>query len=150
MDFYISLDLSLSLKAGISGGINPPFNAFLGEVGAGLKFTARTDTHVTDQYTTMAGRRRQHTTDANQTTLSFTKGRSRLDLVVRVSADGLGYRYVVRQSGTVSVSGCSVQMRPPMRSRASSTMTSTSFFARRWAAARPLAPFLKMGIIRRS
>ena len=31
-----------------------------GDLTAGLKFTARTDTHVTDQYTTMAGRRRQH------------------------------------------------------------------------------------------
>jgi hypothetical protein len=40
MDFYVSLDLALSLKAGIAGGINPPFNAFMGEVGAGLKFTA--------------------------------------------------------------------------------------------------------------
>src|SRR5205814_4844050 len=89
-----------------------------GDLTAGLKFTARTDTHVTDQYTTMAGRRRQHTTDANQTTLSFTKGRSRLDLVVRVSADGLGYRYAVRQSGTVSVSGEASEYAVPSSARA--------------------------------
>ena len=75
------------------------------DLGTGLAFTTRADAHVTEQYQTLVGRRRSHTTDANQTTLSFTKGSSRLDLVVRVAADGVAYRYVVRQSGTVTVTG---------------------------------------------
>jgi hypothetical protein len=71
----------------------------------GLRFTTRTDSHVTGTYTTLVGKRHNHSADANQTTLSFTKGGTTLDVVFRVSADGLGYRYVVHQSGTVSVTG---------------------------------------------
>jgi alpha-glucosidase len=87
------------------------------DLSTGLRFTGRTDTHVTGAYTTTSGRRRQHTTDANQTTLSFSKGRSRLDLVVRVSADGIGYRYVVRRSGTVNVTGEASEYAVPASAR---------------------------------
>ena len=75
------------------------------DLSTGLHFTTRADKAVNDHYTTAAGKRRQHTATANQTTLSFTKGSSKLDVVLRVSADGVGYRYVVRQSGTVTVTG---------------------------------------------
>jgi hypothetical protein len=89
------------------------------DLGTGLTFTGRTDVHVTGGYATLTGRRRQHTTDANQTTLSFSKGSgSRLDLVVRVSTDGLGYRYVVRQSGTVNVTGEASEYAVPTSARA--------------------------------
>ena len=70
-----------------------------GDLSTGLTFSRRTDAHVTDHYPTAAGKRRDHTVDANATTLRFTKGSSRLDVVFRVSADGLGYRYVVRRTG---------------------------------------------------
>jgi alpha-glucosidase len=75
------------------------------DLSTGLTFTTRTDSRVTGNYSTVDGKRRQHRVDANQTTLTFTKGGSRLDVIFRVSADGLGYRYVVHQSGTVSVTG---------------------------------------------
>src|SRR2546430_5542569 len=75
------------------------------DLSTGLTFSARADTHLTDTYATATGRRRQHTVDATQTTLRFRKGSSRLDLVFRLSADGVAYRYVVRQSGTVTVTG---------------------------------------------
>jgi alpha-glucosidase len=71
----------------------------------GLTFGTRTDAHVTGAYTTASGRRRQHTVDANQTTLRFTKGGTRVDLVLRVSADGIGYRYVLPATGRITVTG---------------------------------------------
>jgi hypothetical protein len=84
----------------------------------GLTFAGRADSHVTGEYTTAAGRRRQHSVDANQTTLRFTKGSSRLDLVVRVSVDGIGYRYVVRRSGQVTVTGEASEFAVPTSARA--------------------------------
>ncbi|OLB65301.1 MAG: alpha-glucosidase [Actinobacteria bacterium 13_2_20CM_2_72_6] len=75
------------------------------DLSTGLAFRTRTDAVIHEEYATASGRRRQHTADANQTTLSFTKGSSRLDVVVRVATDGVAYRYVVRQSGTVAVTG---------------------------------------------
>jgi alpha-glucosidase len=88
------------------------------DLSTGLRFTTRADTHVTDRYTTAVGRRRAHTSDANRTTLSFTKGASRLDVVFRVSTDGLGYRYVVRQSGTVTVTAEASEFAVPAGARA--------------------------------
>src|SRR6266511_789819 len=52
------------------------------DLATGLRFTGRADTRVTGEYTTLTGRRRQHTVDANQTTLSFTKSGA-----VNVTAD---------------------------------------------------------------
>src|SRR6266540_1994533 len=88
------------------------------DLATGLRFTGRADTRVTGEYTTLTGRRRQHTVDANQTTLSFTKGASRLDLVFRVSTDGFGYRYVIRQSGAVNVTADTTELAVPTTARA--------------------------------
>jgi alpha-glucosidase len=88
-----------------------------GDLSTGLTFSTRTDAHVTDRYSTAAGRC-QHTVDANQTTLSFRKGSSRLDVVFRVSTDGVAYRYVVRQSGTVKVTGEASEFAVPTTARA--------------------------------
>src|SRR3712207_8010263 len=55
-------------------------------------------------YTTLfRSRRLDHTTDANETTLSFTRDGRQLDVVLRVSADGVAYRYVLRQPAWVTV-----------------------------------------------
>src|SRR3989440_4325962 len=75
------------------------------DLGTGLRFATRADAPIADHYPTISGKRQMHIVTANQTTLSFTKGASRLDVVFRVSADGVGYRYVVHQSGTVTVTG---------------------------------------------
>jgi alpha-glucosidase len=88
------------------------------DLSAGLRFTTRADVAVNDHYTTTVGKRRQHTATANQTTLSFTKGSSRMDVVFRVSADGVGYRYVVRHSGTVTVTGEASEFAVPATARA--------------------------------
>jgi alpha-glucosidase len=100
--------LSLSVRRGTTQVLSTSavgIRTAAADLSTGLTFTTRTDAHVTEQYQTLVGRRRNHSTDANETTLSFTKGSSRLDLVVRVAADGVAYRYVVRQSGTVTVTG---------------------------------------------
>ena len=88
------------------------------DLSTGLHFTTRADKAVNDHYTTAAGKRRQHTATANQTTLSFTKGSSKLDVVLRVSADGVGYRYVVRQTGTVTVTAEASEFAVPASARA--------------------------------
>src|SRR5439155_15678729 len=88
------------------------------DLSTGLRFTARADTHVTGGYATLTGRRRQHTVDANETTLSFAKGAARLDLVFRVAADGLGYRYVIRTGGTVAVTADTTEFAVPVAARA--------------------------------
>src|SRR5207244_3565515 len=69
-------------------------------------------------YTTFSGRRRQHTTDANETTLHFSKGAAKLDVIFRVSTDGLGYRYVLRQNGTISVTGEASEFAVPTTAKA--------------------------------
>ena len=100
--------LSLSVRRGATQVLLPSalgIRTKAADLSTGLAFTGRADTHVTDTYTTLVGKRRQHSANANQTTLSFSKGAVKLDVVFRVSADGLGYRYVIRQTGTVSVTG---------------------------------------------
>src|SRR2546423_1949398 len=113
--------LSLSVQRGGTSvvgasalGIRTP----AADLSTGLRFGTRSDPHVTDHYTTAVGRRREHTTDANQTTLSFTRGASRLDVVFRVAADGLGYRYVVRQGGTVTVTSEASEFAVPAAAKA--------------------------------
>jgi alpha-glucosidase len=100
--------LSLSVRRGGTQVLLPSalgIRTKSADLSTGLTFTTRTDSHVTGTYTTLVGKRRQHSVDANQTTLSFTKGALTLDVVFRVSGDGLGYRYVIHQSGTVTVTG---------------------------------------------
>src|SRR6266536_2129304 len=108
----VSLDPAGHLSLGVRRGTTQVLqSSALGirtraaDLSTGLAFTGRADAHVTDTYGTPTGRRRQHSTDANQTTLSFSKGSARLDVVFRVSTDGLGYRYVIRGSGQVAVTG---------------------------------------------
>jgi alpha-glucosidase len=108
----VSLDttgrLTLAVRRGGTQVLQPSalgLRTTAADLSTGLAFTARTDAAVSERYTTLTGRRHQHTADANQTTLSFAKGASRLDLVVRVATDGVAYRYVVRQGGTVAVTG---------------------------------------------
>src|SRR6266545_224853 len=100
--------LSIAVRRGSTQVLQPSpvgIRTAAADLSTGLNFSARSDRVISERYPTMSGRRRQHTGDANQTTLSFTKGAARLDLVVRMAVDGLAYRYVVRQGGTVAVTG---------------------------------------------
>ncbi|GAB3409046.1 glycoside hydrolase family 97 protein [Flindersiella endophytica] len=71
----------------------------------GLTFVSATSGVVDDSYTTVIGRRRSHTYHADELVLHFRKGRHRLELHVRVSADGVAYRYVVPWTAPVTICG---------------------------------------------
>ncbi|MDQ1646637.1 MAG: alpha-glucosidase, partial [Cryptosporangiaceae bacterium] len=59
---------------------------------SGLAFSTRTDRDVTESYTTVTGKQRTRSNTFKETTLAFTKGSAAMNLVVRVSADGIAYR----------------------------------------------------------
>ncbi|HEX6340550.1 glycoside hydrolase family 97 catalytic domain-containing protein [Umezawaea sp.] len=70
----------------------------------GLRFTSRTDRTISEQYAMTTGKRRNRTVTANESRLAFTTTTgARIDLVVRASADGVAYRYVV--PGPVTITG---------------------------------------------
>ncbi|MBF8187177.1 glycoside hydrolase family 97 catalytic domain-containing protein [Nonomuraea sp. K274] len=59
-----------------------------------LHFSQRRDRAVTERYTTAAGKRLERSSVMRETTLSFTNAAgARLELIVRVSKDGVAYRY---------------------------------------------------------
>jgi alpha-glucosidase len=100
--------LSLEVRRGATLVLRPSrlgLRTTTGDLSTGLAFGSRSDAHITQAYSTASGRRRQHTVDANETTLRFTRGGTRIDLVVRVSADGIGYRYVLPRTGPITVTG---------------------------------------------
>jgi hypothetical protein len=69
-----------------------------------LTFVQRRDQTVTESYAMTTGKQRSRQTAYTETTLSFTgAGGARLDVVVRASATGAAYRYVLPGSGTVTV-----------------------------------------------
>ncbi|TWP46129.1 glycoside hydrolase family 97 protein [Lentzea tibetensis] len=97
--------LSLIVAKGATTVLNPSalgIRTSAADLSTGLAFAGRTDRRVQETYATASGRRKQHQVDANETTLRFTKGAEKLDVVFRVSADGLGYRYVLGKSATVT------------------------------------------------
>jgi len=113
--------LTLDLRRGATQVLRPSalgIRTTATDFSTGLSFTGRSDTRIAQSYTTASGRRRNHTVDANQTTLRFTKGGARLDLVIRVSADGLGYRYVLPRTGTIRVTGEASEFAVPTGARA--------------------------------
>jgi alpha-glucosidase len=62
----------------------------------GLRFLRRTDRLVDEHYRTRSGKRLDRRVRMNEVRLSFaTPAGARLDLVVRASADGIAYRYVL-------------------------------------------------------
>jgi len=113
--------LSLEVRHGATQVLRPSalgLRTTGADLSRGLTFTGRADARITQTYTTASGRRRTHTVDANQTTLRFTKGSTRLDLVLRVSADGVGYRYVLPRTGTITVTGEASTFAVPATARA--------------------------------
>ncbi|WP_030745415.1 glycoside hydrolase family 97 protein [Streptomyces sp. NRRL F-5135] len=83
------------------------------DFGSGLRYESRADRRVTDTYTTTTGRRTRHTVDATESTFTFSRQGRTLKLVVRVSDDGLAYRYRLPGNGTVTVLGESTEYAVP-------------------------------------
>jgi hypothetical protein len=113
--------LSLEVRHGATVVLRPSalgIRTTTANLTTGLTFLSRADARLTESYSTAAGRRRAHVVDANQTTLRFSKGSARMDLVVRMSADGVGYRYVLPQSGQVNVVGEASEFAVPTSAKA--------------------------------
>lgn len=75
------------------------------DLSKGLRPTGRSDKLVEETYRATTGKRLDRSTKMNETRLSFTGANdTRIDLVVRVSDDGVAYRYDLpgATSGTVS------------------------------------------------
>lgn len=66
----------------------------------GLGFEGMATTEIDDSYVTVTGKRREHRYVAKEWILSFTRG---LDLHVRISDQGIAYRYSVAWTGPVTV-----------------------------------------------
>ncbi|QFU93793.1 glycoside hydrolase family 97 protein [Amycolatopsis sp. YIM 10] len=70
----------------------------------GLELTGLTQRVVSEQYSTVTGRRKQHSLEASELTLKLTAESGQpFELVVRVAADGVAYRYVVPSPKWVTV-----------------------------------------------
>ncbi|MER6158926.1 glycoside hydrolase family 97 catalytic domain-containing protein [Streptomyces sp. NPDC001868] len=66
------------------------------DLSQGLRFLHRKDRTIDERYRTKAGKRLDRRVRMNESRLSFaTAAGARLDLVVRASADGVAYRYVL-------------------------------------------------------
>jgi alpha-glucosidase len=67
----------------------------------GLTFGSRADTTVTQAYTMPTSKQRTRNATYQQATFAFTgAGGTRIDVVVRVGAEGAAYRYVLPGTGT--------------------------------------------------
>ncbi|WP_329333883.1 glycoside hydrolase family 97 protein [Streptomyces sp. NBC_01352] len=100
----ISLDdttgsLSLAVSRGGRTVIEPSPVGIVTEqadLSQGLRFLHRKDRLIDERYRTKSGKRLDRRVRMNETRLSFaTSAGARLDLVVRASADGVAYRYVL-------------------------------------------------------
>jgi alpha-glucosidase len=68
-----------------------------------LTFVSRADRTVRETYTMTTGKHLERDTTLTESTLAFSgTGGARLDVVVRVSAEGAAYRYVLPAGGTVT------------------------------------------------
>jgi alpha-glucosidase len=71
-----------------------------GDLSAGLRSTGRSDAKIDETYSMPVGKRSTCVHRANETTISFANGKGRaMDLVVRVSDDGMAWRYRLKGQG---------------------------------------------------
>jgi hypothetical protein len=69
----------------------------------GLAFVSRSNRTVRERYTMTTGKQLKRDTTLTESTFAFAgAGGARLDVVVRVSDQGVGYRYVLPTGGTVT------------------------------------------------
>lgn len=68
-----------------------------------LRFIDESVEDIDDSYTTLIGSKREHRYQAQERTLRFANGDDELSLHVRVSAEGVAFRYTVPWRGPVTV-----------------------------------------------
>jgi alpha-glucosidase len=77
----------------------------VGDFSSGLNFGSRSDTVMTQSYTMVTGKQRSRSVTYDQTTLSFTGANgAAVNLVVVAGAEGVAYRWVLPETGTIQVS----------------------------------------------
>jgi len=99
-------ELTLALRRGGTEIVAPSRLGLLtahADLRQGLVHTGTSTRRIDDTYRTVIGKRREHRYHAEEWTLSFTKDGHRLDLQVRISRQGVAYRYVVPWTGPVTV-----------------------------------------------
>ncbi|WP_285686594.1 glycoside hydrolase family 97 catalytic domain-containing protein [Actinoplanes sp. NBRC 103695] len=100
----------LTLDSGrLSFGVGPLAPAPIGirttaaDLSSGLTFTKRTNRTVREKYTMTTGKQLKRDTTLRESAFDFTgAGGAKLQVVVRVSAEGAAYRYVLPDGGTVT------------------------------------------------
>ncbi|MEV7625659.1 glycoside hydrolase family 97 catalytic domain-containing protein [Actinoplanes sp. NPDC089786] len=110
----------LTLDGGrLSFGVGPLSPAPIGirttaaDLSGGLTFTGRTSRTVREQYTMTTGKQLERNTALRESTFDFTgAGGARLQVVVRVSAEGAAYRYVLPDGATVTAEASSWAIPP--------------------------------------
>ncbi|WP_018383445.1 glycoside hydrolase family 97 catalytic domain-containing protein [Wenjunlia vitaminophila] len=101
-------ELSLGVRRGSTTVLEPAPVGLVtsqADLSTGLRPTGRSDKLVEETYQATTGKRLKRSTSMNETRLSFTGAHDTpIDLVVRVSDDGVAYRYDLptTTSGTVS------------------------------------------------
>jgi len=84
---------------------------------SGLTFKARKDTTINGTYSVVSGRKSSYTNNANESTLTFTKNGSDLDIIVRAYNDGMAFRYAIGGTGTKVVATESTGFKIPEGSK---------------------------------
>ncbi|WP_285748829.1 glycoside hydrolase family 97 protein [Lentzea sp. NBRC 105346] len=100
--------LTLSVKRGATTVLEPSalgIRTADADLTDGLRFVGLDTRLVHDEYTTTTGRRLKHEYTGTENTFHLQRKASRLDLVVRVSDDGVAYRYVLPEQRWATVLG---------------------------------------------
>jgi len=98
----------LSFGVDLRGGVVLPpapigITTTAADLSTGLSFLSRSDRTVRERYTRTTGKQLVRDVTLAESTFAFSgSGDARLDLVVRVSAEGAAYRYVLPAGGTVT------------------------------------------------
>ncbi|MGP3979624.1 glycoside hydrolase family 97 catalytic domain-containing protein [Streptomyces sp. KR80] len=99
--------LSLAVRRGEASILEPAPVGIVtdaADLSSGLTLRDRTERTVNEQYTTTTGKQRERSVQMTESRFSFAgRGGALMDLVVRVSDDGIAYRYVLPNQGGVTV-----------------------------------------------
>lgn len=68
----------------------------------GLEFVSRTDSTITDNYTTVTGKELARNRAATLTTLNFDKAGNRFTVILRTSSSGVAFRYELGTAGSIT------------------------------------------------
>lgn len=101
--------LTLAAKRGDATVLSPApigISTSVGDFTSGLNSGTRSDAVVTQTYTMTTGKQRSRSVTYNQATIPFTGSNGQaMNLIVRAGGDGVAFRYVLPETGTIRVTG---------------------------------------------